>query len=111
MTWVTPACPQGNLVKVITREFYFEGRFPDISRANVTDHILYRRPNRSSMQFYSFDSRELDILPLQTSRTLSCRTPTVNLSIIHDYTRPKRPPLPTLDDLVLKHVCRESSLS
>lgn len=75
----------------------------------MSEYIYYKQPNRSSMQFYSFDSRMLDILPSQTTKKHSSRRVLpADLSMRHDFTRPPMPSYPTLDGAVLKHVCRVS---
>lgn len=82
--------------------------FSDHQLMIVSEYILYKRPNRSSMQFYSFDSRMLDILPSQTTKEPSSRRVPADLSMRHDFTRPPKRSCPTLDGAVLKHACRTS---
>ncbi|KAH9925134.1 N-acetylglucosaminyl transferase component-domain-containing protein [Fomitopsis serialis] len=51
--------------------------------------VYYKRPNRSLMQFYSSDSRELDILPSQTAASSAIRRPLpASLGLTLDFTRP-----------------------
>ncbi|KAI0725091.1 Gpi1-domain-containing protein [Fomitopsis betulina] len=75
------------------------------------EYILYKRPNRSSMQFYSFDSRMLDILPSQTTKEPSSRRVPADLSMRHDFTRPPKRSCPTLDGAVLKHINASRAVS
>lgn len=52
--------------------------------------VYYKRPRRDLMQFYSFDFRELDILPAQHSHD-AVRRYTLDegdLDFKHDFTRP-----------------------
>ncbi|KZT64436.1 Gpi1-domain-containing protein [Daedalea quercina L-15889] len=84
---------------------------------NRTDHarkciVYYKPPNRSSMQFYAFDSCELDILPSQViANASSCHSLPATLSLRHDFTHPTPASPLTLDDTVLNHINAAQTLA
>ncbi|GBE83546.1 N-acetylglucosaminyl-phosphatidylinositol biosynthetic protein [Sparassis crispa] len=79
--------------------------FGDVNNSDhrvPTPFIYYVRPRREMMRFYSFDSRELDILPSHESTDVSCPTKRPEISVLtHDFTRPAFMSVPALDSRIL----------
>jgi len=81
-------------------------------RGPVRPSVLYQRPDRNAMQFYSLDHGELNILPSQTSIQPSTPVSGAATAILtHDFTRPNSNMHPMFDATVLNQVNIAESLA